>query len=627
MSNFVFQNTKDNKDFKKKHLKTILVFIIVIFGIYSLKLFSLQVIQGTNFLQQSQTISQRQRFIPAQRGEIYDRNKDFPLVVNIDSFAVDLIPGESPSGMYDTVALRLAQYLGITKASIDRKIPERDRRSYTSFEIKANIDFDLITKIAENINDLPGVSWRKKPLRSYVTSNSMSHVLGYVGDITKDELKILYNKGYTNSSIIGKTGIEKQYDDLLQGSAGLESRIVDVRERKLTENTMVQEPVMGNTLVLTIDSEYQQLAEKALGNRIGSAIVLKPSTGEVLAMVSYPYFDANMFSKEDSSAYYSTLFNDTTKPMLNRTVNAAYSPASTFKVVMTAALLEEKNFPKENKIECSGIIKYGDRDFHCHVKRPGHGWLDLKNGLAQSCNIYFWTIGRDYLGVDKISSYASEFGFGSSQKIDLPSQSSGFVPTAQWKERRFHEKWVGGDTMNLSIGQGFLEVTPMQVANMMAMVVNEGTIYQPHLLKEVLDPVSNEVIHTVNPEVLFSSQIENEVWKTLQEALHYTATDGSASSVLMKNKVVQIAGKTGTAEVANIKDSWHSWFVAYGPYDAPKDETIVVCVMVEATNEWEWWAPYASTIIFQGIFGNQSYDEAIDALGFRYLVKPVGRQE
>ena len=627
MSNFLFQKRTDTEEIRKKQLKTILVFIIAVFIIFTLKLFSLQVIQGTNFLRQSQTISQRQRIIPSQRGEIYDRNVDFPLVVNVDSFAVDLIPGEIPSGMYDTVTLRLSQYLGVSKAEIDKKIPINERKTYTSFELKSHIDFSVISKIAENLHDLPGVSWRKKPLRSYVTATSMSHVLGYVGDITKDELKMLYNKGYTNSSIIGKTGIEKQYDDLLQGKQGLESRVVDVKERKLTENTMIEEPLMGNTLVLTIDSEYQQLAEKALGERIGSAIVLKPATGEVLAMVSYPFFDANMFSSEGASAYYSKLFNDNSKPMLNRSINAAYSPASTFKVVMTTALLAEESFSSESKIECAGVLRYGDRDFHCHVKQPGHGWLDLKNGLAQSCNIYYWTIGRDYLGVDKISSYANEFGFGSSQEIDLPSQAAGFVPTAQWKERRFHEKWVGGDTMNLSIGQGFLEVTPMQVANMMAMVVNEGKIYQPHILKEVLDPVTKEVIQAVEPKVLFSSAIDNAVWKDLQEALHYTATDGSASSVLMKNKVVQIAGKTGTAEVANIRDSWHSWFVAYGPFDAPKEEQVVVCVMVEAVNDWEWWAPYASTIIFQGIFGNQSYDEAIDALGFRYLVKPIGRQE
>ncbi|NLD49178.1 MAG: penicillin-binding protein 2, partial [Clostridiaceae bacterium] len=259
--------------------------------------------------------------------------------------------------------------------------------------------------------------------------------------------------------------------------------------------------------------------------------------------------------------------------------------------------------------------------------RPGHGYLDLKNALAQSCNIYFWTVGRDHLGVERISSYAQEFGYGQSAQIDLPSQSSGFVPTAQWKERRYHEKWLGGDTMNLSIGQGYLQTTPLQVANMMAMVVNNGTIYKPHLLKEVRDPVTGEVVEKIPEEVLYTSNIENEHWQTLKNYLRYTVTDGSASSVFMRNKVVQIAGKTGTAEVAGIKNSWHSWFVAYAPFDGPPEDAVVVAVIVEAENQWEWWGPYASAIIFQGIFAHQTYDEAVNALGFRYLTKPAGRQE
>lgn len=620
------KNTSESKISKVKKLYFIFFIILISFVIYVLKLFSMQIIEGDKYKTQSVNISQRSKIIPAQRGEIYDRNALFPLVVNSDSFAIDLNPGEIPAKKYDTVALKLAQFLGIKKSVIEKKVPPSIRRSYTNIEIKSNIPFNVIANIAENITDLPGVTWRSKPIRNYVENGSISHVIGYVGDITKEELKVLYNKGYSNTSIVGKTGIEKQYDELLQGKSGLESRTVDARGRLVSENSVFQKPQMGKNLVLTIDTKIQTLAEKALGERIGAAIVLKPSNGEILAMVSYPYFDANIFNTEDYSEAYKKLADDDTKPLLNRAINATYPPASTFKVIMSCAMLAEDSFPSDKNIECAGRIEYGDRFFRCHIGFPGHGWMDLKNGLAQSCNIYYWTIGRDHLGVDRIASYSKEFGYGDELGIDLPSSLEGFVPTAQWKERRYHQKWLGGDTMSMSIGQGFLTVTPLHVANMMAMVVNEGIIYKPHLLKEVRDPVTNTIISETPPEVLRKMNISKDVWLELKEDLRYTVTDGSAQFPL-KNKVVKIAGKTGTAEVSQYHDSWHSWFVCYAPFDANVEDMIVVCVLVEARNPWEWWAPYASNIIMQGIFANQTYEEAVNALGFKYIARPRGRIE
>ena len=439
-------------------------------------------------------------------------------------------------------------------------------------------------------------------------------------------MNVMYNQGYTQNSIIGKTGIEKQYDSLLQGIPGSESRTVDVRGRIISDAPVVTPPQMGKNLVLTIDTKIQTLAEKTLGKRVGAVVVLKPATGEVLAMVSYPYFDPNLFNTDNASSEYLKLANSPDKPLLNRAVNASYPPGSTFKIIMSTAVLQEKAFPPTKKIECTGKIVYGGRIFHCHLHEPGHGWLDLKNGLAQSCDVYFWTIGRDYLGIDKISSYSHEFGLGESTKIDLPSQSSGFIPTAKWKERRYHEKWLGGDTMSASIGQGYILSTPLQIADMMAMVCNSGTIYKPHLLKEVRDPVTNDVIQEIKPEVLFKSNIEEDVWKTVQEDLRYTITDGTPAYP-MHNKTVQSAGKTGTSEVAQYKNSWHSWMVAYAPYDAPVEDQVVVVTLVEACNPWEWWAPYATNIILQGIFAKQTYEEATNALGFHYLLKNGNRQE
>ncbi|MBQ9205094.1 MAG: penicillin-binding protein 2 [Treponema sp.] len=592
--------------------------ITLIFVVYVLRLFSLQVIEGAQYRKQSQTISSQVKTIDAQRGEIFDRNASMPMVINTDSFAIDLTPAEIPAGHYDSVTSRLASYLGISKTEIDRKIPQSLRRSYTAVEVRSNVPFATISNIAENVTDLPGVSWRSKPVRNYVETGSISHVVGYVGDITKEEVKVMYNitdedgrRVYSNKSIVGKTGIEKQYDLRLQGIQGRESRTVDVRGHVISDTPIIEPPQMGKNLVLTVDMRIQELAEKALGERVGAAVVLRPSDGEILAMVSYPFYDQNLFNDDNAAAQYNRLAEDSNRPLLNRVVNAAYPPASTFKIIMSTAMLAEKAFPSSRDILCTGRVDYGNRIFHCHQKW-GHGRLDMKEALAQSCDVYYWEVGRDYLGVDKISSYAKEFGFGESLDIDLPAQQSGFVPTAPWKERRYHQKWLGGDTMNMSIGQGYTLVTPLHIANMVAMVANEGKIYRPHLLKEIRDPATNEVIEEVKPQILHESSIDSSVWREVQNAMRYTITDGTPAFPL-NNKVVQIAGKTGTAEVGSL-DHWHSWMACYAPFNAPVEEQVVVVVLVEAVNEWEWWAPYATNIIFQGIFANQNYDEAVAAL-------------
>lgn len=631
MSNIVrstdFENKSGSSSQKNAKIIVISIALVAIFVVYTLVLFSMQIINGQVYQKISTTNSQRTTIIPAYRGEIFDRNADSPLVTNSDSFAVYITPAETGKN-YDSVVSRLAQYLGISKTEIDKKVDrDSNRKSYNSIEVKSYVTFEQITNIAENITDLPGVSWASKPIRNYSEKGSVSHIIGYVGDITKEELKVLYNQGYTSLSVVGKTGIEKQYDSYLQGKSGLEYRTVDASGKKVS-NTATQTPEMGNNLVLTIDNRIQKLAEQALGERVGAAVVVKPASGEVLAMVSYPYFDANIFSKENFSTDYKELTDNKNNPLLNRAINATYPPASTFKVIMTTALLADDAFPPTQEIECSGFLDYGGRTFKCHIGIPGHGYLDLKNGLAQSCNVYYWTIGRDHLGVDRISHYAKEFGYGLDLQIDLPvsDSSKGLVPTAQWKEHRFREKWLGGDTMNMSIGQSYTLVTPLHVANMLSMVANGGKIYKPHILKEVRNPITGEVTKKIEPEVLHELELDAAIWKEVQDDCLYTAQEGSAQFPL-KNKIVQIAGKTGTAEVAGYTNSWHSWFVGYAPFDAPPEDQVVVCVLVEAVNPWEWWGPYASNIIFQGIFANQTYDEALDALGFRYLSRPVGRQE
>ncbi|MBR5934422.1 MAG: penicillin-binding protein 2 [Treponema sp.] len=622
-------NINKNTKIEKGIIANLLVVISsFVFCIYLFKLFSMQVIEGSTYKIQSKTISSRYVTIVAQRGEIYDRNNDNALVVNSDSFAVEITPGDIPAEDFDTITAKLASILGISKAEIDERVPIEIRKTFNPITVKTNVSFSAISNIAENINDLPGISWVSRPIRNYIETRSFSHVLGYVGKITRDEMNEMYNKGgYNKNSIVGKIGVEKQYDSLLQGKDGYEEKTVDVRGRVLSDTSVSVPPKMGNKLVLTIDSRVQNLCEKALGERIGSILVLKPSTGEILAMVSYPYFDSNLFNTENYADAYQKLITSENKPFLNRAVNAAYAPASTFKIVMSAAILAEKAFPEYERVECKGEIEHGGRIFHCWILKPGHGKLDLKHAVGHSCDIYFWQVGRTYLGIDKIAEYAKMFGFGQSTQIDLPSHSKGFVPNAQWKERKYHERWLDGDTMAVSIGQGYTTATPLQVADVMCMVCNEGKIYKPHLLKEVRDPVTDEIIQEIKPEIMFQNNIDSTTWKKIKEALRFVATDGSAKYA-MQNPTVKIACKTGTAEVNGYTDNWHNWLLAYAPYDAPIEDQIVVCTMVEAANEkWEWWATYAANFVIQGYFANETLEEAAKSLHFDFLIKPTRLME
>ena len=605
-------------------LKFLGVAIFTILCVYTLKLFSLQVINGESYQTMSRNISQRTRRIAALRGEIYDRNVSMPLALNIDAFAVVITPGEVPQEKFQNVADKLAGILNIAPSELLKKIPESSRRSYAQIELASSVPYEAICQIAENLDELPGINWYSKPVRNYVETRSFSHILGYIGDIASEELKIYYNDGYTRNSVIGKMGIEKQYESVLRGMDGFEYRVVDARGRNVESDRILQAPEPGKNVVLTIDRRIQLLAEQALGERIGAAVVLRPSTGEILAMVSYPHFDPNLFIANQSGEY-AKLLNDSSTPLLNRAVDASYPPASTFKIFMSTALIEERAILRDTEINCPGRIEYGDRVFRCHVRGRGHGKIAMQNALAQSCDIYYWVAGRDYLGIDKIVTYANEFGFGASAEIDLPSQATGFVPTPQWKQRRYHEKWLGGDTMNMSIGQGYTLVSPLQLANAAAMVVNGGTIYKPHLLKEIRDPISGEILSEARPEILRQTYISEETFAQVRKDMRHVITNGTVALV-MKNNIVQIAAKTGTAEVG-YNDRWHSWLVAYGPYNAPAEEAIVVSVIVEAENDWEWWAPYATNIIFQGIFANQNYDEAVESLGYELISGVAGRQE
>jgi len=595
----------------------LILFIILILFTYTGYIFSLQLVKGGEFKTRARQVARRILPIPSQRGEIYDVNNDIPLVINVDSFAVSIIPAELNDEQLHKVADRLSTVLPVTSEEILARIPNQYRYLYQPVEIKNGVDMNVVTYIAEHIEDFPGVTWQSKPIRRYMETGSLVHLIGYVGSINTEELQVMYNQGYTINSVIGKSGIEKYYDQVLRGKNGRRYNIVDVRGREVQSGRLLDEPPEnGKNLILTIDRRIQKLCEEALGDRMGSAIVLRPSTGEIVAMVSYPWYNPNRFYQEDADSNYREYALDPNHPFLNRAIQSSYAPASTFKVIMTTAAVEEEAIDPQKRINCTGSLWVGNREFKCH-EPAGHGLVDLAEGLAESCDVYFYTLGLNYLGIDTISQYAKRFGFGEYTGIDIPTETKGLVPTPAWKEQVYHSPWVGGDTVNTSIGQGYLSVTPIQMANMIAMVVNEGEVYKPHLVKEIVEPINGRVLERMDPEILRTSSIRKETFQKVQEYMRGVITDGTAE-VVITTEAVKVAGKTGTGEVG-LEDRWNAWFAAYGPYDGPAEDQLVVVTMVEASNEWEWWAVRAANIIFQGIFADQTYDEAIEALRWGWL--------
>ena len=300
--------------------KIFMLIAFSIFTIFSLYLFYLQVIKFNEFRNRASSIRLRSEILPAQRGTIFDSSGLIPLVLNIDSFAIQIIPAEIPKKDFDTVFAKLAEILNISVEEFYKKVPPSSFNSYQPIEIARNVKQNTIVKIAERKDEFPGISWYVKPFRNYLETGSFSHILGYVGEISKEELKLLYNQGYQNGDIIGKAGLEKQYDKELKGKDGRLFYNVDAKGRKIDTSSQTFLPQSGNNLVLTIDYKIQKVAEKALGSRYGSIIVLKPATGEVLAMVSYPYYNANILLESGGNNYYIELLNDKNSPLINRTI-------------------------------------------------------------------------------------------------------------------------------------------------------------------------------------------------------------------------------------------------------------------------------------------------------------------
>ncbi len=603
----------------------VIIMLIIFIGVivaYAVQLFSMQIVDQYEYLSRAEMTTRRSSPIPAKRGEIYDRHYSEPVAGNTLSFAVDFTPADAPNDEIPKILENLSQILSISQDRIFQQVPPRAYNSFNSIELSSNVKYETIVALSEQIQKFPGVNFYSRPVRHYPQGSNLAHVLGFVGEITPEELQILFNKGYTEQSTIGKAGIERQYDHWLQGKDGRRYRRVDAQGRQVFDSSIKDiPPELGHNLVLSIDSKIQNLTVQALGNRTGAAVVLKPSTGEILALASYPSFNPTEFIGKDSQRAIARLSRDSRAPFINRAVQAAGPPASTFKILLTSAAIEEDVISLEETINTRLYYQIGNRrvaEWGISYRVSGFGPLDLFGGLANSSNYFFAALGNDYLGVDTILDYAGRFGFGAQTGVDLPIEIGGLLPTKEWKQRTFNEPWVGGDTVNLSLGQGFLEATPLQIANMISLIVNDGIAYTPHLLKEIRDQETGRLVERINPRIARTVNLSPETFQLTREAMRGVVTEGTASAVITTPSV-EVAGKTGTAEVG-LEEQWHSWFAAYAPYetDSP-EERVVVVVWVDATNEWEWWAPKAADLIFHGIFNDMTYAETVADLRPWYL--------
>ena len=516
----------------------------------------------------------RIRIVPsmAPRGTFYDRNGEL-LVTNRPGFSVSLLPLTAP--ISDDVIARLSDLLKVPTDDIKTKIAGHS--GFNPIRIKTDVTPDIVSIIEEQKSQYPGVVIEVTPIRDYLLKQEGAHTFGYVSEINDTELEKMKDEGYKSGDIIGKFGIEKIYDKELRGENGGQQVEVDV-SGKPVQILGRKEPVPGDDLELTIDIKLQQAAEKAvdeqltqIGAHAAAAVVMNPQTGEILAMVSRPAFDPNLFAHGISSKDWNQLNNNPYHPMDNKTITGEYPPGSTFKIVTGTAALTEGVVTPDEQIFDSGhhwIIPKGNAD------GEALGWLNFRSALAHSDNVYFYEMGNR-LGIDRLEKYARMFGLGAKTGIDLPYEASGLVANRRYKEKNFDDgEWYLSETFDAAIGQGFNLVTPLQAAMVMGEIAADGKRYKPHVVNRIIAP-DGSVVKDFQPELLSQLDVPEEDIKLVQDGLHDVTKYGTAASSF-RGFTVDIAGKTGTAENSQGRD--HGWFVAYGPFDNPN---VVVAVIVE----------------------------------------------
>lgn len=597
--------------FSRRHLFFIIVFFVLLFGGLLMRIGYIQLVRGKQYAVLAEGNRSREVAIPAERGLIYDRN-GVPLTKNIPKLSLVIVPQYVPRDQETRkqIAEKLSTIVDRTPEEIVPLLNE-----YTV--LKEDVEYDTALSIYIDAADLPGVQIERGSKRLYVVPDagtgvpvtssvfSLSHILGYESKISKEELLEKRKDGYLLSDFIGKTGLEKSYEPYVRGTYGRRQLEVNTFGR---EQSVISEisPVPGQHLELTIDSEVQAMLEQLLKEGLekakrnsGVAIVMNPQNGEILAMVSLPSFDNNDFSGGISSTTYQGYATDSVRPLFHRAISGMYPSGSTLKPAIASAALQEGIINERTTFLSNGGLRVGQW-FFPDWQSGGHGTTDVRKSLAQSVNTFYYYIGGGFgnftgLGVEKIGSYLRRFGFGNQLGIDIPGEAAGFIPSKEWKENTKKEKWYIGDTYNMSIGQGDVLVTPLQIATMTGAVANNGTVYRPHLVRATIDPVSGKR-HDMAPEIDQEAHIDASHLRTVQAGMRDCVVSGSCRR--LASVPIAIAGKTGTAQWNSFKEN-HAWFTSFAPAESPE---IVVTILIEEGGEgsrtavpvadafYRWWA-------------------------------------
>lgn len=554
--------------------------VVLVFTLLIGRLVYLQVAQGAYYGRLAD--GNRIRLVPimAPRGILYDRN-GVQMVSNRPGFTVSILPITGP--VDETVISKLAVILGISTNEIKTKLSQQ-HGSFEPVRIKSDIGPDIVTKIEERRGELPGVVIEIQPIRNYINNEFGAHMFGYVSEINDTELEKLKSQGYKAGDIIGKFGLEKVYDRELRGSDGGGQVEVDVTGRPV-QVLGKKEPIPGSNLTLTIDYRIQKAAETAIDEQLKylqtktefvnakavAAVAMNPKTGEILAMVSRPAFNPNLFAKGISTKDWNALNNNPFHPMDNKVISGEYPPGSTFKIVTGAAALELGKVTPEEKILDTGRHWLIDKG---NAMGEALGWLNFREALSKSDNVYFYEMGNR-LGIDNLENYARAFGLGAVTGINLPGETDGLVANRRYKLKVYEEEWYLSETFDAAIGQGFQLASPLQVAALMSQVANGGHRYRPYLVSKISKP-NGETIKMFEPEEVGRINLSDSTLRLIRDALREVAQEGGTAGEVFRDFPIAIAGKTGTAENPHGQD--HGWFVAYGPFEDPR---IAVAVIVE----------------------------------------------
>lgn len=578
-------NKHEPGNFRRK-LNVLAWLVIAAFALLIVRLWYLQVISGETLRQRSENNRIRVQEIKPLRGLILD-TKGRILVDNQPSFDVSIIPEATKDIL--AVLGKLEDLNVQSDAQRYRKVAStRTDRPFVPVKLERNIGRDKLAVVETHSLNLPGVIIDIVPVRKYIYGPTMAHILGYVGEISNAELTKETYHGYKSGDIVGKYGIERTLDEYLRGKSGGEQVEVNVDGRKLKILGRV-DPVPGYNIVLTIDADLQKVARDAFTGVEGVVAVMNPQNGSILAMISKPSFDPNLFNRGISEDNWNKLSSDPLSPMQNRTISGQYPPGSTYKLIVAAAALEEGLITEETTFSCNGTFRMGNRTFRCWKKR-GHGSVNLHRAIVESCDVYFYNLG-EMLGVDTLAKYSRKFGLGSKTSIILPGERGGLVPTKEWKLRRLQEPWQKGETISVSIGQGFLLVTPLQLLNAYSTIANGGHLYKPRIVREI-KTAKGRTIKDFLPEKKADLSVSTEHIEILRQALWGVVNESHGTGGALRRPERDVSGKTGTAQVIRMPDDDedvdseevrykfrdHALFVCFAPYDNPE---IAVAVIVE----------------------------------------------